>query len=99
MTTSVIDLSSRISQLQAETAKLADQLAECENRAQTELEGRQHAEERIRQLESELTSTRIERDELRQGKKHLSSINRRLTKKMDQRNREVKRALSALYML
>ena len=99
MTTSIIDLHSEVSQLQVGTAELADQLAECENRAQSELGARQQAEERIRQLEDELTSTRTESDNLRQEKSYLFSINERLTKKMDQRDREVKKALSALYRL
>ena len=89
----MIDLNSQVIQLQAETTKLWDQLAQHEDRAQTERGARQQAEERIRQLENELTSTRTERDNLRQEKKYLFSINERLTKKMDQRDCWLERCL------
>ena len=97
MSTSIVDLTSEVVQLQAETTKLVGQLSECEDQAQTERGARQQAEERARQLDNELTSTRTERDNLRHQKEHLFSINERLTKEMDQRDREVKNALSALY--
>ena len=93
----MIDLNSQVIQLQAESTKLWDQLAQHEDRAQTERGARQQAEERIRQLENELTSTRTERDNLRQEKNYLFSVNERLTKKMDQRDKDVKKVLSALY--
>ncbi len=82
--------------LQAETTKLVDQMSQCEDRAQTEHGARQQAEERITELENELTSIRIERANLRQEKTYLFSVNERLTKQMIQRDREVKKALSAL---
>jgi uncharacterized membrane-anchored protein YhcB (DUF1043 family) len=84
-------------QLQAETVSLTDQLSQFEDLVTTERGARQQAEERIRQLQNELTSTQTERDNLRQEKTCLFSINEGLIKKMDQRDREVKKALSALY--
>jgi chromosome segregation ATPase len=99
VSTSIIDLNSQVIQLQAETTKLAEQLSQYEDGLQTERGARQQAEERIKRLENDLTSTRTERDNLQQEKAHLFSINERLTKEMNQRDREVKKALSALYRL
>jgi septal ring factor EnvC (AmiA/AmiB activator) len=99
VSTSIIDLNSQVIQLQAETTKLVDQLSQCEDQAQTERGARHQAEERIRQLENELTSTRTERDNLQQEKTYFFSVNERLMKKMNQRDREVKKVLSALYRM
>jgi chromosome segregation ATPase len=97
VSTSITDLQSQVSHLQAETTKLINQLSQYESQAQNESRAREQAEHQIRRLENELTSTQTERDNLRQETTQLFSINERLAKTMDQRDREVKKALSAIY--
>lgn len=95
----MIDLTAEVKQMQAQLDHLGDQLSQCEDRAQAERGARQHAEKQVIYLEIELASTRRELDSLQQETNDLFSVNERLTKRMHQREREVKKALSALSTL
>ena len=59
-TTSIIDLTLKINQLQAENEKLTDELSRCKDKAYTESMGRHQAEQKTRQLEGELSTTHTE---------------------------------------
>ena len=86
-------------QLQAQTEHLGTQLSQCEDRAQAERGARQQAEKRVTHFENQLTSTRREIGSLQHEKNYLFSFNKRLTKRMHQRERDIKKALSALSTL
>ena len=96
---SIIDLTSKINQLQAENEQLAERLSQCEYQADTESRARQQAEERNRQLEGELSTLRAEGGTLQQENTRLSTTVEQLTKRIERSDNEVKKAWSVLYRL
>lgn len=99
ISTSTIDLTLKINQLQAENEKLTDELFRCEDKAHTEIMARQQAEQKTKQLEGELSTARIEGGILQQENIHLSAIVERLTERIERTEKGVRKAWSVLYKL
>ena len=78
---------------------MADELSECENKAHNESQTRHQAQERVRQLENELSTVREKADVLQQENAKLSSMIQLLTGKVRQSKRTIKKAWSVLYKL
>jgi chromosome segregation ATPase len=96
---SIVSLRSNINHLEAEIERLTDKLAHWKDEAQTENLARPHADERSSQLQIHLSAERMKDDILKRENIHLSSKVKRLKKRLEYSNNEVKKALSVLYKL
>lgn len=86
-------------QLRAENKKLIDELSLTTNRIGIECMAREMAETRVGELEGQLLMTQKREDAVARENGHLSLRIKRLTKRIGQSDKEVKRALSRLSRL
>ena len=97
MSTSVSELLLQVTQLQTECERLTDELSQCEHKAQNESLACYQAQERVKQLEDELTTVQEEAGVLQLKNAKLSSMIQRLTRRVRQSRRTIKKAWSTLY--
>lgn len=96
---SILDLTSQISRLQAETEKLDDQLSFSEDQTRRERVVRQEAEEKARRLEGELSTARMDMGQLQHENTRLQSVNEQIVKRIKRSDHQVKQAWSVLHRL
>lgn len=91
------DVSSTINDLKVENARLVDELSRLKDTFQDESLVREHAEQRTRQLEGDLSAAIAQADKLRRKNQILSLRMKRVARGLGYSDKEVRNAFTMLY--
>ena len=89
----------RFNDLQAENAKLAEEVSRGRDEAQTEAAARQQAQEKLDQVEGDLRASRILAEKLTQQNIHLTSKVKKQKRKLGRSEKYIEEALQVLHRL